>query len=59
MFSPLHLSSSDTKKMFQNIIPSALWVVIPAEMMSPAAENEDELPRVQDIYLSSRTVSME
>ena len=32
----MHLSSSDTQKIFQNILPSALWIV--AEMMSPALE---------------------
>ena len=53
MFSQWHLSSSDTEKVFQNILPSALWIVIPAEMMSPAALSEDELPIVQDIDLSA------
>ena len=59
MFSPLHLSSLDTQKIFQNIILSAQWIVIPEEWSSPAAWSEDELPRVQDIDLSGRTVSME
>ena len=33
MFSPLHLSSLDTQKIFQNIFLSAQWIVIPARMV--------------------------
>ena len=47
------------KKIFQSILLSAQWIVIPPRMVVPAAWNEDELPRVQEIDLSGRAVSME
>ena len=59
MFSPSHLSSLDTQKNFQNILLSAKWIVIPANWSSPAAQSEDELPRVQEIDRRGRIISME